>query len=218
LRELRNIRLRRGLSQADLSAGTGVAEYTISEIEAGKRTPRPSTLRKLAQGLGVKVADLYGEADNPLAQAPATEQPSFDNHIRDERQAEWDAAVRRGRRLRETGRDRLEELLAAWHESKERGEDSDARRAYLDEIGELLQHAYDAEMALWSALRTNRLDQVDLEEFAEVQAADRLYLELFRLVETAGLSVRPDGAQEGEPAQAGQPEAEAHTVEESEAA
>jgi transcriptional regulator with XRE-family HTH domain len=70
LRELREIRLRRGLSQADLSAMTGVAEFTISEIESGKRAnPRPSTLRKLAQALEVEVADLYGDPDRPLAQA-----------------------------------------------------------------------------------------------------------------------------------------------------
>jgi transcriptional regulator with XRE-family HTH domain len=71
LRELREIRLRRGLSQADLSAMTGVAEFTISEIESGKRAnPRPSTLRKLAQALEVEVADLYGEPAVPLAEAP----------------------------------------------------------------------------------------------------------------------------------------------------
>jgi transcriptional regulator with XRE-family HTH domain len=87
LRELRNLRLRRGFSQADLSAKTGVAEFTISEIEGGKRpNPRPSTLRKLAQGLGVEVADLYGEPDNPLGAAPPpTEQRSF-NHLLAEEQ------------------------------------------------------------------------------------------------------------------------------------
>jgi transcriptional regulator with XRE-family HTH domain len=70
LREVREIRLRRGLSQADLSAMTGVAEFTISEIESGKRAnPRPSTLRKLAQALEVEVADLYGDPENPLAEA-----------------------------------------------------------------------------------------------------------------------------------------------------
>jgi transcriptional regulator with XRE-family HTH domain len=70
LREVREIRLRRGLSQADLSAMTGVAEFTISGIESGKRAnPRPSTLRKLAQALEVEVADLYGDPENPLAEA-----------------------------------------------------------------------------------------------------------------------------------------------------
>jgi transcriptional regulator with XRE-family HTH domain len=86
LRELREIRLRRGLSQADLSAVTGVAEFTISEIESGKRAnPRPSTLRKLAQALGVEVTDLYGEVDNPLGQAPPSSiQPPL-NGFEDER-------------------------------------------------------------------------------------------------------------------------------------
>src|SRR5215210_5621545 len=78
LRELREIRLRRGLSQADLSAMTGVAEFTISEIESGKRAnPRPSTLRKLAQALKVEVADLYGGPESPLAEAPPSQDRLF---------------------------------------------------------------------------------------------------------------------------------------------
>jgi transcriptional regulator with XRE-family HTH domain len=69
--DLRNIRRRRGLTQADLAAGTGVSEFTISEIESGKRpNARPSTLRKLAEGLGVTVADLYGEPFDPKGFAP----------------------------------------------------------------------------------------------------------------------------------------------------
>ena len=85
MRALRDIRLRRGFSQADLSAATGVAEYTISEIEAGKRTARPSTLRKLAQGLDVEVADLYGEPTYPLAEAPPARQPSLNDALEEGR-------------------------------------------------------------------------------------------------------------------------------------
>jgi transcriptional regulator with XRE-family HTH domain len=87
LRELREIRLRRGLSQADLSAKTGVAEFTISEIETGKRPhPRPSTLRKLAEALGVEVADLYGDSEIPLGEAPPSpEQPSLNGLLEEER-------------------------------------------------------------------------------------------------------------------------------------
>jgi transcriptional regulator with XRE-family HTH domain len=89
LRELRNIRLRRGLSQADLSAVTGVAEYTISEIEAGKRpNPRPSTLRKLAQGLDVEVAALYGEPEYPLGEAPPNLQPPLNGLLEEEWRAQ----------------------------------------------------------------------------------------------------------------------------------
>jgi transcriptional regulator with XRE-family HTH domain len=89
LRELRNIRLRSGLSQADLSTKTGVAEFTISEIEAGKRTPRPSTLRKLARGLDVQVADLYGEAEiaPKVSGPPLSRQRSFENHLAEEQRA-----------------------------------------------------------------------------------------------------------------------------------
>jgi transcriptional regulator with XRE-family HTH domain len=94
LRELRDIRLRRGLSQADLSAKTGVAEFTISQIEAGKRAnPRPSTLRKLAQALDVEVADLYGSPEHPLAEAPPSpEQPPL-NGFEEERRISIDYAA-----------------------------------------------------------------------------------------------------------------------------
>ena len=89
MRELREIRLRRGLSQADLSAMTGVAEFTISEIESGKRAnPRPSTLRKLAQGLGVEVTDLYGKLDNPFGVAPSSQEKLFNTGVLEE---EWGA-------------------------------------------------------------------------------------------------------------------------------
>jgi transcriptional regulator with XRE-family HTH domain len=85
LRAVRDIRLRRGLSQADLSAKTGVAEYTISEIEGGKRTPRPSTLRKLAQGLDVDVGDFYEEPQHPLSEAPPELQPSLNGELKEQR-------------------------------------------------------------------------------------------------------------------------------------
>jgi transcriptional regulator with XRE-family HTH domain len=68
---VRDIRLKRGLSQADLGRRAGITEYTISEIEAGKRTPRPSTLRKLAKGLDVDVAT-FTPGQSGLAQALET--------------------------------------------------------------------------------------------------------------------------------------------------
>ncbi len=70
--ELKRIRLRRGFSQEDLSQASKVSEFTISEIELGKRAnPRPSTLRKLAGALDVEVADLYGEPFvSPKEKAP----------------------------------------------------------------------------------------------------------------------------------------------------
>lgn len=67
---LKDIRLRHGLSQVDLSKRSGVAQNTISDIETGRRDPRPSTLRKLAKALGVEVGDFYPETSGPKAAAP----------------------------------------------------------------------------------------------------------------------------------------------------
>jgi len=65
------------LSQADLAERSGVSEPTISDLEAGKREhPRPSTLRKLARGLGVEVADFFPEEPAlPKAAAPSPDNP-----------------------------------------------------------------------------------------------------------------------------------------------
>lgn len=47
------VRTARALSQADLAQLAGVRTATVSEIESGRRTPRPSTIRALARALGV---------------------------------------------------------------------------------------------------------------------------------------------------------------------
>ena len=67
---LKDIRRRHGLSQVDLSIRSGVAQNTISDIETGRRDPRPSTLRKLAKALSVEVGDFYPEMSRPKATAP----------------------------------------------------------------------------------------------------------------------------------------------------
>jgi transcriptional regulator with XRE-family HTH domain len=205
---LRVLRAQRGLSLTEASEKIGVNRHTLRDLERGKREPYGPTLRKIAEGYNVPVARLLEE---PVL-AGKGEAPQGTGR------AEWDVAVRRARRLRMRGRIDMENALASWRESKERGESPDARRDYLDEMGELLQRAYDAVMALWSALRTNRLDLVDQDEFAEVQEADRFYVDLWQLVRNAGLSIRTGSAQQGEAAHAGQPEVEAHTVGEPEAA
>ena len=64
--KLRQIRQIRGLSQRDLP----VAHDTVSRIESGRRNPHPSTLRKLAEALGVEVRDFFEEVDNPKVGAP----------------------------------------------------------------------------------------------------------------------------------------------------
>lgn len=71
MEELRRIRKLRGLSQVDLAALSGVSQYTITEVETGRREPRPSTLRKLAEALDVEVADFFREPETPKALAPS---------------------------------------------------------------------------------------------------------------------------------------------------
>ena len=67
---LEHIRRLRGLSQRELAEKAGVSPATVYELEVGKRpTPRPSTLRKLAEALEVEISDLLGEPTVPLAKA-----------------------------------------------------------------------------------------------------------------------------------------------------
>lgn len=200
-------RHRRMLSQQEVADRAGTSLFTIQRIERGEGNVRPKTGRAVAAALGVPIEELL-----PKAQAPLFRELPDSSAAEEQRRAEWEAAVRSAHQLREHGRTRLQELLSSWRASKERGEPYDARRNYLDEMRNLLQRAYDAETALISALA----DPLDLDEFAELQAADRFYVELWRLVQDAGLSVYTGNAQEGELAQAGQPEV--HNVEEPRAA
>jgi transcriptional regulator with XRE-family HTH domain len=54
---VRDHRLRLGLSQEDLATRAGVDAKTIHRIEAGESVPRPSTLRRLADALALEGAD-----------------------------------------------------------------------------------------------------------------------------------------------------------------
>jgi transcriptional regulator with XRE-family HTH domain len=207
LEGVKELRERRMLSQQELAHRAGVSLFTVQRIERGGGSVRPKTGRAIAAALGVGVEDLL-----PKAPAPSPE-PSLLNGLEDERRAEWDTAVRNARQLRERGQGRIKELLASWRESKERVEPLDARRGYLGKMAELLQDAYDAETALFRMLGDPLdLATVDLDEFAELQAASRFYGELRGLVEGAGLHIRTDRAQQQEEEQEVQPET--HLVEE----
>ncbi len=50
------------MSQADLAKKVGVSEGTINRLEKGHNKPRWSTIRKLAEALGVKPEEIeFGE-------------------------------------------------------------------------------------------------------------------------------------------------------------
>jgi transcriptional regulator with XRE-family HTH domain len=56
--KLRHLRVERALSQQDLERATGIAQSTISNLELGNRPARLSTIRKLAEALGVEPREL----------------------------------------------------------------------------------------------------------------------------------------------------------------
>jgi transcriptional regulator with XRE-family HTH domain len=58
---LRAIRERKLMTQAELAARIGAARTTITRIELGRHAPQVSTVRKLAQALGVDPAELFPE-------------------------------------------------------------------------------------------------------------------------------------------------------------
>ncbi len=59
--KLRKLRRERALSQQDVERITGIAQATLSDLEQGKRGARVSTLRKLAESLGVEPKELMKE-------------------------------------------------------------------------------------------------------------------------------------------------------------
>jgi transcriptional regulator with XRE-family HTH domain len=58
-RRLRQIRRARELSQEALAAAAGVHPKHLSEIERANKDPRATTVVRLADALGVTVAELY---------------------------------------------------------------------------------------------------------------------------------------------------------------
>src|SRR5215217_5433892 len=69
LPRLKEWRESRGLLQKELASEAGLSEFTINRIETGDNI-RPNTARKVADALGVEVADLIESPPVPLAGAP----------------------------------------------------------------------------------------------------------------------------------------------------
>jgi len=64
-----------GLTQRELAAEAGVGEVTVARVETGASVT-PPTARKIAEALGVAVADLLERPPVPLAEAPQGTGPS----------------------------------------------------------------------------------------------------------------------------------------------
>lgn len=59
---LKEWRLRRAMAQRDLSAASGVGSATIARLERGQHLARPSTVRRLAEALGVRPDEMMAES------------------------------------------------------------------------------------------------------------------------------------------------------------
>jgi transcriptional regulator with XRE-family HTH domain len=58
---LKNLRIRRALTQQELADRAGISTNALNRIELNKAEPHMSTLRKLAQALDVDPTELIGE-------------------------------------------------------------------------------------------------------------------------------------------------------------
>jgi transcriptional regulator with XRE-family HTH domain len=58
---LKNLRIRRALTQQELADRAGISTNALNRIELNKAEPHMSTLRKLAQALGVDPTELIEE-------------------------------------------------------------------------------------------------------------------------------------------------------------
>lgn len=56
---VREWRERKALSQRDLARLARVSQFSVSKIETGQQKPRPSTVRKLAEALGLTPEELF---------------------------------------------------------------------------------------------------------------------------------------------------------------
>ncbi len=61
MEQLRAMRTAQGLSLRSLGNLSGVHYVTLAKMEAGQLDPRLSSVRRVAEGLGVSVSELIGE-------------------------------------------------------------------------------------------------------------------------------------------------------------
>ena len=69
--KLRELRLRRALTLRELGVQSGVAYDSINAIELGRQQPRPSTVRRLAEALGVSPEVFFTDSGEDEGKAAA---------------------------------------------------------------------------------------------------------------------------------------------------
>jgi transcriptional regulator with XRE-family HTH domain len=58
-KKLKDLRLRRAMSQRKLAEAAGMSQRAIVDLETDRREPRPSTLGKLAEALGIEPSEFF---------------------------------------------------------------------------------------------------------------------------------------------------------------
>jgi transcriptional regulator with XRE-family HTH domain len=71
MEEVRRLRLEKGWNQNELAFHADLAPSVISLVETGKREPNATTLRKLADALGVDIPDLFRGPEAPKEPRPS---------------------------------------------------------------------------------------------------------------------------------------------------
>ena len=59
--KLKDLRLRRAMSQRKLAEAAGMSQRAIVDLETDRREPRPSTLGKLAEALGIEPSEFFDD-------------------------------------------------------------------------------------------------------------------------------------------------------------
>jgi transcriptional regulator with XRE-family HTH domain len=74
-KNIKILRARRGLSQADLSEKANISIPFLSNIERGIKYPQPDMLSRIANALGVEVSELF------ITKLEITESKELLNHL-----------------------------------------------------------------------------------------------------------------------------------------
>jgi transcriptional regulator with XRE-family HTH domain len=211
-RKLRVLRAERGLTLRQAAEQAGVRPGTLSELERGLHRPHDITLSRVAKGYGIDVEELLEEPalagnagrDEASQEAGPGAGGTHVGFIDPTVLARWRAAVMDARRLREIGKDRMDEALAAWRESTKPEENDRARRR----MAELLNQAEAATMALsdrrpmymtpearrvYEEAKKAGAREVPNADWEEIREAERFYYRLLGMVEgQQGLFIRKE--------------------------
>ncbi len=154
-REIRRLREEKGWTQAKLAVDAGIGVSAVSLIETGKRNPSATTLAKIAQALGVGVADLFplGQAPLPLEGEEVKRQPTSP--------AGWQS-------LAEVRSELLEEAAKLWDTQLERGQYDWQTLKAMESVG--------FRLALNHTLEARAMKQwLTAEQLAQLEYAEKRY-------------------------------------------